>query len=128
MSFATAISCLDGRTQLPVNGFLQDRFGAAHIDTITESGPVHILAREPEAETARSIYQRVEISLNAHHSKGLAIVAHTDCAGNPVTNDYQQAELATAVKLLTGRYPGVAVIGLWVGEDWSATEIGARRQ
>ncbi len=123
MSFATAINCLDGRVQLPVNGFLQDRFGAAYIDAVTEAGPVGILAREPDSEVARSIYRRVEISLNVHHSTGRAIVAHSDCAGNPIADKAQRAELAAVVNLLKGRYPGTAVIGLWVGEDWSAAEI-----
>lgn len=125
MSFATAINCMDGRVQLPVNRYLQDRFGAGHIDTVTEAGPVGILAREPDSEVARSIYQRVEMSLNVHHSTGLAIVAHTDCAGNPIADKAQRSELATAVHRLTERYPGVAVIGLWLGEDWSVAEIGA---
>jgi len=40
MSFCTAINCMDGRTQLPVNEFMRRKLGVAYVDTITEAGSV----------------------------------------------------------------------------------------
>ena len=52
MSFCTAINCMDGRTQLPVIEFLKDKFGVEFVDTITEPGPVRILADQPDSAQA----------------------------------------------------------------------------
>ena len=37
-TFATAINCMDGRVQLPVIKFLQERFKAEYVDIISEPG------------------------------------------------------------------------------------------
>ena len=39
MSFCTAINCMDGRVQLPVIRFLQERFKVDYVDVISEPGP-----------------------------------------------------------------------------------------
>ena len=122
MSFCTAINCIDGRTQRPVSDYLMRRFGAKYVDTVTEAGPVRHLASEPASETTRSIFSRVDISVEKHGSSGIALVAHHDCAGNPVTEERQKAQLATAVDLLRKQYPGTEVIGLWVGSNWQVSE------
>jgi hypothetical protein len=44
MAFCTAVTCMDGRVQLPVNAYLRERFGADFVDTITEPGPNAVLA------------------------------------------------------------------------------------
>ena len=60
MSFCTAINCMDGRTQQPVIEFLKDKFEVLYVDSITEPGPVHILAEAPDSAQALSIFDRVE--------------------------------------------------------------------
>ena len=89
MSFGTAINCMDGRTQLPVNVYLKQQLEVEYIDTVTEPGPVRILAEEPESALAASILNRVRISTGKHGSQCVAIVAHHDCAGNPAAKDVQ---------------------------------------
>ena len=123
MSFCTAINCMDGRTQLPVNEYLQKRFKANYVDTITEPGPNGILARQTSPQAVESIFKRVKISLEAHRSVGIAIVGHHDCAGNPVPKEAQLADIRGAMGAVRERFPDVPVIGLWVDDHWTVREI-----
>ncbi|MFQ5569462.1 MAG: carbonic anhydrase [Rhodothermales bacterium] len=123
MSFCTAINCMDGRVQDPVNVFLRKRFATTYVDVVSEAGPVRALASQPDSHTAHSIFRRVEVSIEAHRSKGLAVVAHHDCAGNPVPREEQIEQLRSCLQLLSRRYPNSEVIGIWVDEEWSVSEI-----
>ena len=123
MSFCTAINCMDGRTQLPVNEYLRRQLDVDYVDTITEAGPVRILAEQQDSQTAKSILERINISVNKHGSKTIAIVAHHDCAGNPVDKDKQLSQLKTATQWLSRKYPDVKVIGLWVDLNWDARVV-----
>ena len=123
MSFYTAINCMDGRVQLPVINYLKDRFKAEYIDSVTEAGPVLYLAEKTDSQQVKSILQRIDISINNHKSKGIAVVAHHDCAGNPVDDQTQISQLGQAINFLAGRYANVEITGLWVGSDFSVTEI-----
>jgi hypothetical protein len=114
---------MDGRTQLPVNGWLKSRHGVDYVDTITEPGPVRILAEARDTVALDSIRRRLEISVKRHGSTRVAIVAHTDCAGNPVDMDTQLGQLRAAAATLLGWGLGVAVDLLWVGADWQVRRI-----
>ena len=117
--FCTAINCMDGRTQKPVTAFLEDHFGANFVDAVTEPGPVKILAERGPAAQIESIKNRLRISLDNHGSVGVAVVAHTDCAGNPAGEEEQKEQLRSALEFLKPLCGRVPVIGLWLGEDWS---------
>lgn len=120
-NFGTVINCMDGRTQLPVNDYLRKEYGLDFIDTVTEPGPVKMLAENTAG--VESIKQRVNISIQAHGSKLIAIVAHHDCAGNPVPKETQYEQVKLALKNLSGwNYP-VQLVGLWVNENWEVTSI-----
>jgi len=125
MSFGTAINCMDGRTQLPVNTFLKQQLEVDYIDTVTEPGPVRILAEEPESAPAQSILSRVRVSTGKHGSQCVAIVAHYDCTGNPAPKDVQMNQLDLAVRFVAAQCPGIRILGLWVDETWSVTQICA---
>lgn len=114
---------MDGRTQLPVSRFMKVRFGAEYVDTITEPGPVRILDDRDDARAVQSILDRVAISVEKHGSGGISIMGHYDCAGNPVDKDVQLGQIRRAVDFLKEKFPGVEVIGLWVGESWEAEEV-----
>lgn len=132
MSFCTVINCMDGRVQLPVNRFMQQRFNTEHVDTITEAGPNLILSKQKNRERTRSILEQLKISIQNHNSVGIAIVGHHDCAGNPAHKDEQIIQLQEAVQFLQKQYKGIEVIGLWVCDKWGVQEItkhnGSRRQ
>ena len=123
MRFCTAINCMDGRAQLPVIHYLQQRFHAAYVDTITEPGINRLLAEESNATLCASIHARIAISLERHDSVGMAVCGHHDCAGNPVDRQTQISHIRQAVAALRQRYPQVPVIGLWVDENWRVEEV-----
>ena len=123
MSFCTAINCMDGRVQLPVIHFLKERFDADYVDAVTEPGPNRILAEQTDKNTVESILCRVGISVNKHGSKGIAMVGHHDCAGNPADKDEQDSQTHAAVAFLKEHYPDVEIIALWVDEDWQVSEM-----
>lgn len=123
MSFCTAVNCMDGRVQLPVIDFLQKRFDALYVDVVSEPGPAGILGELADFQARDSILKRIDISINAHKSKGIAVVAHHDCAGNPVSEQKQCEQLYKAIAFLSERYPNMEVIGLWLNEEWIVSEL-----
>lgn len=122
MTFYTAVNCMDGRVQTPIIEYLRKRHGVSYVDVVTEPGPVRFLAGAADDAVALSVERRVEISLTAHSSSGIAVVAHADCAGNPLSRSEQLEQLRTAVARLRSRFPGVPVAGLWLGEGWTVEE------
>lgn len=123
MAFCTAVTCMDGRVQLPVNKFLKVRFGADYVDTITEAGPNVALAGRGDTGVVESILRRLRVSVEHHKSVGIGVVGHHDCAGNPAARDEQTRQTLRAVRYLQEEFPGVPVIGLWADEAWEVSEI-----
>ena len=126
MSFCTAVNCMDGRVQLPVIQYLQDRFDVLYVDVVSEAGPVRVLADPADSDAKTSILRRAGISTSAHSSTLIAVVAHADCAGNPVSKEQQLRELAVSAEALAEQFPGSLVLGLWVDDEWSVTETCRR--
>lgn len=122
MSFCAAVSCMDGRIQLPVNAFLRERFSASYVDTVTEAGPVLYLAVRRESVETEAILRRVRISVEKHGSRGIAVVGHYDCAGHPVDEMEQRRHIRLAAEFVAEEFPGVEVIGLWVDEEWKVRQ------
>lgn len=117
------ICCMDGRVQLPVIEYLKDRFGVAFIDNITDAGPAGILARAAGSESGKLIFHLVDLSIQNHATTQLAIVAHNDCAGNPVADDEQLHQLEQCRLILTQRYPELEVVVLWLDGSFEVHEI-----
>jgi len=125
MSFCTAINCIDGRVQIPVINHLTGRFGVLYVDMVTETGPVARLSGSPGSSASASIFKRVDISVRAHGSRALAIVAHHDCAANIIPDEQQQSQLRTCVRYLARRYPKMTLLGLWVDANWKVEEVSS---
>ena len=123
MRFCTVINCMDGRVQLPVIKYLQKRFNADFVDSITEAGPNLILSEAAKKSSLQSILNRVNISVEHHDSVGIAVVGHHSCAGNPASRDEQVAHVQNAVRLLRQQYKNVEVTGLWVDNRWDVHEV-----
>ena len=121
--FATAINCMDGRVQEPVGNFIKEKLGIAFVDMITEPGPDGILAKIDSYETINSIKKRIDISVQKHGSKHIAVVAHHDCAGNPVDADTHRSHARSAVQNVRVWYPNADVFGLWINENWEVEEL-----
>ena len=122
--FATAINCMDGRAQLPVIEWMMREYKVDYVDTITEPGPVLILAQATDAVTLESIKHRLSISVTRHGSSRVAIVAHADCAGNPVDNDTQLNQLSMAAATVRSWGLDVQLDLLWLGDNWQVERIG----
>jgi hypothetical protein len=120
-TFATAINCMDGRTQDCVSRYLRERFGARFVDTVTEPGPDGILAGSGPA--TQSIRDRVAISVGKHRSRGIGIVAHDGCAGNPVSRQEHERMVRTAICVVQSWGFGIPVVGLYVAEGWDRVEL-----
>ena len=120
--FCTAVTCMDGRIQESVASFLRDHFQAQWVDTVTEAGPVGALA-EGVSSTVESVNYRVGISINAHASVGIGVIAHESCAA-VAGGQLEQAPLALAsAQSLRAEFPGVKVIALWVQLDGTITPL-----
>ncbi len=121
--FATAINCMDGRTQLPVNRYLIEKYGVDYVDTITQPGPNKILANNSNQTATAAIKSMVMISVQGHGSKKIAIIGHADCAGNPGDETTQIAQIKDAVEKVKSWGFDVEIIGLWLDENWVVHEV-----
>ncbi|NQU95909.1 MAG: hypothetical protein HQ549_06780 [Candidatus Omnitrophica bacterium] len=119
--FATAINCIDGRTQKPVIDFVRRKFSVDYVDMITEPGPDKILSENKKSGIVKSIKDRVTISIEKHESKVIVIVGHHDCAGNPVNEKTHQTQIKKAIQNVDNWNSGVPVFGIWLNKGWKGT-------
>lgn len=112
---------MDGRPQRKVAAYLSVAFRVRHLDTITTAGLVRHLASD--TEQTPFLLADLDISLTAHGSQRVAIIAHHDCAGNPVSDEEQAQQVADAVRRLATIHPGTETVGLWVNEHWTVEEV-----
>lgn len=122
-TFATVINCMDGRVQEPVITWMKNEYGVQYVDDVTEPGPVCMLAGNADYAALESMRRRVDISVHKHGSHVVAIVAHHDCAGNPVCKDEQISQLSAAIGAVNSWGFGVDVLGLWVDEEWQVHPV-----
>ncbi|MFQ5586081.1 MAG: carbonic anhydrase, partial [Thermodesulfobacteriota bacterium] len=93
MSYCTAINCIDGRTQLPVISYLKQRFDVEYVDIISGPGPNLLLAKGEDSSAVDLLLKGIQVSVDHHHSIGIAVVGHHDCAANPASREEQQLHL-----------------------------------
>jgi len=122
-TFATVINCMDGRVQLPVIQHVRETQGVDYVDVITEPGPSCILGDKTDEVLIESIRRRVEISVGKHGSRYIAVVAHHDCAGNPVDAEVQLAQVERAVELMQNWGFECEIVPLWIDEEWAVHVI-----
>jgi carbonic anhydrase len=112
---------MDGRPQRKVADYLATSFGARHLDTITTAGMVRHLFTDTEHTPV--IMSNLDVSLRRHGSRHIAVVAHHDCAGNPVPDKTQKEQVSVAVARISQSYPSAEVLGLWVDEHWIISRV-----
>ena len=114
-TFFTRIGCIDGRVQIPVRMYGQNKFHAQFPDTITDAGEVGIITHNPTSDFLDNLKKEINISLNAHNSKGIVIHGHQECAGNPVDDQIQKEDIKKSVEkikeIINNRVP---VVGIFV--------------
>lgn len=121
--FATAINCIDGRTQEPVINYMKNSFNINYVDMITEPGPNKVLAENTDIDTIESLKDKVKISIEKHNSQLIAVVGHYDCAANTADDDTQRDQLKQAKSIVSSWGFNVEIIALWLGEGFKPNPV-----
>jgi len=127
-TFACAINCMDGRVQDAVKNYMQENYNVDYVDMITEPGPNKILAdaaslAHHKNQIIDNIRKRVEVSVEHHGSKVIAIVGHFGCAGNPTEKQEQIEHLRQAQKTVESFRFDAEIVLLWVNSDCKTVEL-----
>jgi carbonic anhydrase len=118
--FATSVSCMDGRIQIPLTNWIKENFSVDYVDTITEPGIDKQVADNTDLE---SIKTKVGISINKHESKLIVVSGHYDCAGNPVSNEEHITQIKKGIEVISSWNLGVKVVGVWVDDTWKINTV-----
>jgi len=120
--FGTAISCIDGRIQLPVLNWIKKNYSIDFVDIVTEPGPDKTLS-EKNIDSIAQIKAKVLISINAHGSKLIVVSGHHDCAANPASKEKHLKQIRKSIKIVISWKLSANVIGLWVNDQWKIEQI-----
>lgn len=107
--FATILTCIDGRIQRPLDEWTREYLGVDFVDTITEPGPESAVVSD---DGLAALMAKVRVSQDAHGSQVLVIAGHSDCAGNPVSDDEHRRQLRAAATRLAAHLPGTRILAL----------------
>ena len=118
--FATSVSCMDGRIQIPLTNWIKENFSVDYVDTITEPGIDKQVADNTDLE---SIKTKVGISINKHESELIIVSGHYDCAGNPVSNEEHITQIKKGIEVISSWNLGVKVVGVWVDDTWKINTV-----
>ena len=118
--FATSVSCMDGRIQIPLISWIKDNNSVDYVDCITEPG-VDKLSIDTDA--VERIKSKINISLEKHGSKLVVVSGHHDCAGNPVSKEEHITQIKKWVGLLNSSNLEAQIVGAWVNENWQIEKI-----
>ncbi len=118
--FATSISCMDGRIQIPINNWIKENYSVDYVDTITEPGVEKKISESIDIERTKS---KVDISINRHKSRVIVISGHHDCAGNPVSKEEQISQISKGIEIITSWNFDAQVIGIWINENWQVEKV-----
>ena len=126
-TFFTSIGCMDGRVQDPIARFGREKFGAQFPDTITEAGLVGLLSENIDSKLLEAIKKKLLISLEKHHSKGVIVHGHEDCAGNPVTDGKHKEDVLKSQRIIRQFVPeGTEVLPVFVTKnngEWTVESL-----
>ena len=122
-TFATAITCIDGRTHFPVRRWLEEQYAIDFVDRITEPGVDRVLAVGSAADIAH-LREQASLSVHAHQSNVIVIVGHHDCAANSVSAETHRQHIVQALETVATWQLPATVIGLWLNDTWAIEEVG----
>lgn len=130
-TFFTVVGCMDGRVQDVVARFGQQKFGAKYPDTITEAGIVGLIANppagEPDPKFVENLKFKLLVSIEKHHSRGIIVDGHEECAGNPVSDEEHRQDIKTSVefikKLIDNKVPVIGVFVARKGNNWIEEKV-----
>jgi len=120
--FGTAISCIDGRVQLPVLNWIKKNYSIDFVDTVTEPGLDKALS-EKNIDKITQIKAKVLISINAHGSRLIVVSGHHDCAANSASKKIHLKQIRKSINIVISWKLSANVIGLWVNDQWKIEKI-----
>jgi hypothetical protein len=126
-TFAAAINCLDGRTQIPVIEYTKKVGKVDYVDMITEPAVCKTLAENKDTEVVEFIRRKLLISVSRHGSKTVVLAGHHDCTGNPTDKDTQVTQILASLEVIRSWNLGIRAEGVWVDENWQVVPIVERR-
>lgn len=112
--FGTAINCIDGRIQIPINQWLKTNYNIDNVDTITEHGIVKLFSNPDEIAKIKS---KVILSTKQSNSEVILVSAHHDCEGNQIPKDDQISQIKNTMSVIKSWELTPPIIGVWVNED-----------
>ncbi len=118
--FATSVSCIDGRIQIPLTNWIKENYSVDYVDTVTEPGVDKNISKDSILE---SIKTKARISIHAHKSELIVFSGHYNCAANPVSDEEHIEFIKKGVKEISSWDLGVTVIGVWVDDSWNVNTI-----
>lgn len=121
-TFCTAVTCMDGRIQESVTAYLRNYFKTQWVDMVSEAGPVSSIA-SGEPTITKAVISRVQLSIKAHSSCGIALIAHEDCAAIPGDMEAKTPITLEAARRLRIQFPGMEVIALWANLDGTIVQL-----
>ena len=120
-TFATAITCIDGRVQRPVSDWMRLHVNVHHVDLITEPGPDNVFS-DGVAPLIEEMMRKVSFSVRHHFSEVVALAGHDHCAANPASREEHIEQIITGVEVILSYRLHVRVLGLWLNE-WGSVEL-----
>ena len=121
--YGTIVNCLDGTVQLPAIDFAKKLWKVNRVDVITEAAPEKILSETKDRETIERICKNIEASICDQHTKRLAIVSHSNCDINNVSDTNKKDMLSKAIGYLKARFIDIEIVGIWFDGNIKATKI-----
>lgn len=126
-TFFTSIGCMDGRALRPVRKFGKAKFGVWYVDTVTEAGLVGKISNNPSQEFLQDLKSKILISVEKHHSKGIIVHGHEECAGNSVDEETHKKDILRSVEviksLINSSIPIIAAYVKRKDGDWIVEEV-----
>ena len=118
--FATSVSCMDGRIQIPLTKWIKENYSVDYVDTITEPGVDKTIT---ENSVFESIKTKVSISINAHKSELIVLSGHYDCAANQVSDEEHIELIKKGIGVISSWNLGAKVVGVWVDDSWNVNTV-----
>lgn len=126
-TYGTVIGCIDGKVQEARAAFVRQKFGVEYVDTINRPGMAGKIVGPGAPEFLQALKEDIEVSLNGHQSKGLAVSGHQKCLGNPVPDEQQREEIRTSAviikDLIGGRVPVIPIFVVKGHNGWEVEEL-----
>ena len=113
-SFATSLSCMDGRVQIPMNDWIKAKYAVDFVDTITAPGIDKVMFDG----NVESLKKSVMISVTNHNSHHIVVSGHFGCAGNPVSDEEHFIHIKKSVEIISSWNLDADVVGVWIDENF----------